>query len=434
MAGIYRELLARIAADPDRRHARAAVAADAGQAAGRGPGAGAEQRRPWLTERGRRRRRARRDRGRAAAGRCAARPVTLVEAAAAARRRGVLVPRGATVGRQRPARVPALLRRRTAGCSTGSAATDRSLLQPRLDIPVLAPGGRTCAAAPATRACRRRCTSPPRWPATACSSPADRARAVAGALALRRLDPDRPGARRRRRSAPSCARTGRPTRSSTRLWGIVGDGDAEPARRTRRRWRLPPRCSAPGCSTTRRRPTSATPPRRSASCTRTPRLGRWTRPASRCCSPTERNGSSRSAPGWPSPPAVATASAAGRRRGRARRAALRGVPARAGAARDAGCRRGRTSAPRRSSTSTSSTTAGSPTCRSRPRSARRCNGSSTAPTPSGLQARGPVPGGHRVGGRRHRRRAEPVVAGPVRRRAAPTAAGGATARRSSTRS
>jgi squalene-associated FAD-dependent desaturase len=69
-------------------------------------------------------------------------------------------------------------------------ARDLTTLQPRLDIPVLAPGGRT-------GRLRRSGLPAPLHLAGALAtyahlSPADRARAVRGALALRRLDPDDP--------------------------------------------------------------------------------------------------------------------------------------------------------------------------------------------------------------------------------------------------
>ena len=105
---------------------------------------------------------------------------------AQARRGGLLVRARRPSDRQRPARLPALLRRLPCACSTGWGALERVRIQERLEIPVLKPG--------AKRAALRRGALPAplhlagalaRYPHL---TPRQRASAARAALALARLD------------------------------------------------------------------------------------------------------------------------------------------------------------------------------------------------------------------------------------------------------
>ena len=90
-----------------------------------------------------RRRRARRAWPRRSPAPTRAARVVALRGAPAARRRDLVDRAAGPLGRQRPARVPALLHVLPRSSSSGSASRDRVVLQPRLAIPVLAPGGRT---------------------------------------------------------------------------------------------------------------------------------------------------------------------------------------------------------------------------------------------------------------------------------------------------
>ena len=172
---------------------------------------------------------------------------------------------------------------------------DNVVLQPRLSIPILAPGGRS------TKLSRLPGVPAPLHLSAALAgyrllSVTERARAVAGALALRRLDPA---------NAALDAQTlggflrdhGQTDAIIAALWGVVGtatlnlDPDEASLALAAKVFRTGLLDHAPGVRRRVRRHAAR------ARCTRTPRLGRWTLPASRCCSPTERNGSSPSMPG-----------------------------------------------------------------------------------------------------------------------------------------
>ena len=246
MAGIYHDLLGRIAADPSlvmrgrhslptRRKLWIARTLD------RVPGIDR-----WMGHRGRHRRRAGRDLGRAAAGGCGSRRGP-GGAAPAPRRPGVLVRARPLDDRQRPARVPALLRARTAPCCGGSTSRTWSRCKTtstsrcwarRAPGPACARSGRARAGAPGRRAGRP----------TACSA---RAIGRGPSAARSRCGRSTPPTVRSMpaRSARSCARTGRTTRRSAHC-GVSSRPPRSTWPPTRPPWRWPRRSSGPACSTT----------------------------------------------------------------------------------------------------------------------------------------------------------------------------------------
>ena len=370
MAGIYLELLNRIAADPTPGHARAAVVVDARQAARRralaDPRTGCMNRPDAIVV------------GGGLAGITAAlkladagRAVVLLEgrprlggAAFSFRRGDLSVDNGQHVFLRCCDAYRWLLERLD--------VVDQVVLQPHLDIPVLRADGR-----------RARLRRMPGVPAPAhltgalatygLLSPADRLRAVRGALALRRLDPADPELDARTLGEFLRAH-GQNDATIGALWGIVATAtlNLSPDEAS---LALAAKVFRTGLlDHAERRPTSGTQRRRSARCTRPRR-----------CAPSRT-------PVWRSrlgqrvdsvvrPARCAPTNAAGRRtqscspcRTRTRSRSRRTSPTprqRAPA----------TSARRPSSTCTSSTTVRSPTCRSPLPSTPRCSGSSTAPSP-----------------------------------------------------
>ena len=241
------------------------------------------------------------------------------------------------------------------------------------------PVARAAAASPRRlrrAACRRRCICSPRSLRFALSS---RARPVGGraraSAALAPARPRRPGARRQTFGA-WLREHGQSQAAVDALWDLIVPPHAQPARAPRPRWRWPPRCSRPACSTSRRRrhrlrarPAAAAARRRGAEALAARRRRRPRSDARRARS--QRRDAR----------LVARLERRGRRRGRGR---PRGPARRRG---------GRSARRRRRRTRTSSEALGaspivnlhvvydrrSPTCRSRPASARRSSGSSTAP-------------------------------------------------------
>ena len=146
--------------------------------------------------------------------------VTLRRGPSAPRRGGVLVPPRRAVDRQRPARVPALLRSTTAGCWSDSASPTRSCCS-------AVSTSRSCAPTAQSARLRRLPGVPAPVHLTAALagygllSPLDRLRGGprrAGAATARSGEP---GARRRRRSATFLRRHGQNDATIDALWGIV---------------------------------------------------------------------------------------------------------------------------------------------------------------------------------------------------------------------
>ena len=277
---------------PHHRHARTSRSADARTSSGWRPGrwrGGA----PHGYQRHRCRRRAQRDRSGTAVGRCG-RNGSARRRAPATRRSCFLLPAGRSVDRQRPARIPALLR---GVPRAGSPPRRREQRRAPAQIVHSHPGagwpeceavpatGRASAAAPLGRACRIPPAVGNRTGAGSCGR-AGVAPARSGQRGARRADPGRlsSGSRADRcdhHRAVGCRRYGDAQPEPER--GVAcpcGEGiphrPARPRAGVRRRVRRhAARRAAFGCA----------------------RLRRWTLPASRCCSPTERNGSSPSMPG-----------------------------------------------------------------------------------------------------------------------------------------
>ena len=329
--------------------------------------------------------------------------VTLLEAATAARRADLLVPARRAGRRQRPARVPALLRGLPG--AAGPARSHRpAALQDRLDIPVLragrgGPARLRRAALPAPLHLARRCSR------YRLLRPAERLRAVRGALALRRVDradPARDTVQLRRLAG----RARQDARTVAALWDLVGVATLNAAPTSAslalaamvfqigllERRRTPPTSAGRGCRCGELHGDAA-------------RDARWPRPASgaapapgrRALEPTARAGGRRrhrtSGRGRPRRPGRAAAGSA---------EAL--LPPRRGRRRAGGWARGWAASPivnvhvvlRPAGASTEPFFAA--------RRLARCSGSSTAPRQSGLGS-GPVPGGVAVRGRRLHRRA-----------------------------
>ena len=244
MAGIYHDLLARIAADPTLRHGRAALAARAPKAADRGTFDRASRRAPWLT--------AAVVVGGGLAGIAAALRLptaggTWCSSSAGRASAGGPSPSGAGPCRSTTAST----------CSCAAApptvavgrlgAGDEVTLQRHLDIPVLAQ--RRAQGAPSPRARRPGAGAPRRC-----------------ARALRAAQPGRPGAGRPRRPGAAPARSGGPDPRRTDARRLPArarperrDHHGPLGRRSRRRrsiwppttrpWRWRPRSFGPGCST-----------------------------------------------------------------------------------------------------------------------------------------------------------------------------------------
>ena len=149
----------------------------------------------------------------------AGRAVTLLEARPAAGRRGVLVPARRAVRRQRPARVPALLR----GLPLAARAPRRRPTRSRCSRTSTS---RCCAPTAGAARLRRSPGVPAPLHLTAALaryrllSPADRLRAARGALALRRLDPADP-ALDAQTLGDFLRRHGQNDATIAALWGIV---------------------------------------------------------------------------------------------------------------------------------------------------------------------------------------------------------------------
>ena len=288
--------------------------------------------------------------------------VTLAGGPPASRRRRVLVPAAAICRSTTASTSSCAAARPTAACCGAWAPRATSCCSTGWTSPCCThPGGRARlsrlprrprAAAPLGGAC-------PLPPAddrpTGCAQLPVRSRCAGSTRPIASLDA--------RRWATFLRATPAERRDDRRAVGHRRHRDAQPAPGRgvagARRQGVPHRTARPRA----RRQTSATPQCRSANCTRPRPRARWTLPASRCCSPTERARRARRVPGQRRTPGVATGRAtAGRPTPSSSRCpTARRLPAAPALAATPAARPRRISARARSSTCTSSTTGRSPT-------------------------------------------------------------------------